>query len=233
MHLRSACLPISATSVLRNEAKSCNPSTGRRYSQLVSMDSTDEAVMVAVREGDLDRLEILFQRYRDPLYDFFSRLTGDRVASEDLVQDVFVRILKYRRSYRESNRFVTWMYQIGRNARADYFRKEIRGPLDSADFPFPSASTDMPSRNVEEIQERKLLQCALLQLSESNRELLILARFQEMKYEDIAALFHIEVGAVKTRVHRAVKELREIFLDLQNKGSSCSATKSETILPTT
>jgi DNA-directed RNA polymerase specialized sigma24 family protein len=53
----------------------------------MSMDWTDEALMVSVREGDLDRLEILFQRYRDPLYDFFSRLTANRVASEDFVQD--------------------------------------------------------------------------------------------------------------------------------------------------
>ena len=59
---------------------------------MMSMQRTDEAVMVAVREGDLDQLEILYQRYREPLYDFFSRLTGNRVASEDLVQDVFVRI---------------------------------------------------------------------------------------------------------------------------------------------
>jgi RNA polymerase sigma factor (sigma-70 family) len=198
----------------------------------MSMDWTDESLMVAVREGDLDRLEILFERYRDPLYDFFSRLTGNRVASEDLVQDVFVRILKYRGSYRESNRFVTWMYQIGRNARADYFRKHAAPPPDVALLP-ATRGTPIPGRQLEENEQRALLQCALTQLSEANRELLILARYQEMKYEDIADLFNIEVGAVKTRVHRAVNELREVFLNLQNKGSLCSATKSETTLPTT
>src|SRR5688572_12986402 len=109
----------------------------------MSTDWTDEALMVAVREGDLDRLEILFQRYRDPLYDFFSRLTGNRVASEDLVQDVFVRILKYRGSYRESNRFVTWMYQISRNARTDYFHKHA-SPLEINLFPTPIQDIDTP-----------------------------------------------------------------------------------------
>jgi RNA polymerase sigma-70 factor (ECF subfamily) len=193
---------------------------------------TDEALMVAVREGDLDRLEILFERYRDPLYDFFSRLTGNRVASEDLVQDVFVRILKYRGTYRESNRFVTWMYQIARNARADYFRKHT-APPDVILLPSSAKDIKTPGRQLEESEERAFLQAALMQLSEGNRELLILARYQEMKYEDIADLFKIEVGAVKTRVHRAVNELREAFMNLQNKGSSCSATSSENTLPTT
>jgi RNA polymerase sigma factor (sigma-70 family) len=84
---------------------------------------SDEDLMIAVREGDVDQLEVLFARYREPLYDFFGRLTGSRAVSEDLVQEVFVRILKYRASYRETNRFVTWMYQIARNSRIDYFKK--------------------------------------------------------------------------------------------------------------
>src|SRR5262252_3551721 len=100
----------------------------------MSTQRTDEELMVAVREGRLDQLEPLFSRYRESLYDFFSRLTGNRVASEDLVQEVFVRILKYRESYRETNRFVTWMYQIGRNARADYLRKHRVVPKEAEAF---------------------------------------------------------------------------------------------------
>jgi RNA polymerase sigma-70 factor (ECF subfamily) len=198
----------------------------------MSMDWTDEDLMVAVREGDLDRLEILFERYRDPMFDFFCRLTGNRTASEDLVQDVFVRVLKYRGSYRESNRFVTWMYQIARNARTDYFHKHAPAPEEAVLF-FQTHHIDTPGRQLEESEERELLQCALMRLSESNRELLILARYQEMKYEDIAELFGVEIGAIKARVHRAVKELREVFLNLRSNRSSCSATTSETTLPTT
>lgn len=83
-------------------------------------------------EGDLEQLAILYKRYRDPVYDFFSRLTGNRVISEDLVHDVFVRILKYRNTYQETRRFVTWMYQIGRNARADYLRRHNTGPIEQS-----------------------------------------------------------------------------------------------------
>jgi RNA polymerase sigma factor (sigma-70 family) len=199
----------------------------------MSMQRTDEAVMVAVREGDLDQLEILYQRYREPLYDFFSRLTGNRVASEDLVQDVFVRILRYRSTYQEANRFKTWMYQIARDARADYLRKHSPVPIE--EFRTAEFANDIttPGRQHEENEEKVLLQCALIQLPESSRELLILARFQEMEYEDIAELYGISLGAVRTRVYRAIQELRELYLHLRGTRSSCNATKSVTISPTT
>jgi len=199
----------------------------------MSMQRTDEELMVAVREGELDQMEILFGRYRDSLYDFFSRLTGNRVASEDMVQEVFVRILKYRGSYRETNRFVTWMYQIGRNARADYLHKHRLVPQEASTFVGSDHGTTMPSRQLEDDEEKALLQCALMQMSESNRELLVLARFQEMKYRDIADLLGVDLNVVKSRVHRAMKELREVFLKIRSERSPCSATKSETTLPTT
>ena len=84
---------------------------------------TDEILMIAVRDGDLAKLGLLFERYHTALFDFLSRTTGDRAAAEDLVQDVFVRILKYRRTYRDHSCFETWMFRIARNSRADHFRK--------------------------------------------------------------------------------------------------------------
>ena len=78
--------------------------------------------MRAVREGDLAQLGVLFERHAVNLFDFLSRTTGNRTAAEDLVQDVFVRMLKYRATFRDDGRFETWMFRIARNARADYFR---------------------------------------------------------------------------------------------------------------
>src|SRR6185436_64841 len=112
---------------------------------------------------------ILFGRYRESLYEFFSRLTGNRVASEDLVQEVFVRILQYRNSYRETNRFVTWMYQIGRNARADYLHKHRLVPQEALTFAPKEHDITAPSRQLAASEEKALLQCALMPMSESNR----------------------------------------------------------------
>ena len=84
---------------------------------------TDELLMRAVRAGDCGQLSGLFERYHAPLFDFLCRTTGDRAAAEDLVQDVFVRILKYRHTYRDDSCFETWLFRIARNARADFFRR--------------------------------------------------------------------------------------------------------------
>jgi RNA polymerase sigma-70 factor (ECF subfamily) len=194
------------------------------------MTATDEALMRAVREGDLSALGILFDRYHLRLFEFLSRMTGNRHAAEDLVQEVFLRILKYRASYRDGARFDTWAYRIARNARADYFSKRERGlplteeALETAD-PRPGAD-----REIEEERDQALLRAALLRLREDRRELIILARYTEMKHEAIAELLEVDTGTVKVRIHRALKELREVFLQLVEKPSCDVKTSQRSLL---
>lgn len=99
---------------------------------------TDEQLMRAVRDGDVSRLGVLFERYHLALFDFLSRMTGNAGVAEDLVQDVFVRVLKYRATFRDEGRFETWIYRIARNARVDYFKS--RRPSESID----EAALDIP-----------------------------------------------------------------------------------------
>jgi RNA polymerase sigma-70 factor (ECF subfamily) len=191
---------------------------------------TDEVLMLAVRDGDVGKLGQLFDRYHTTLFDFFCRMTGNRAAADDLVQDVFFRILKYRRTYRDESHFTTWMFHIARNARIDYFKKhraEVLFPEEGFDLP---SRGPFPSQQFEQEQEVTLLKRALLKLPDEKRELLILARYQELKYEQIADLLAVDIGTVKVRVHRAVKELREIFLKLSGERASCNVKKSETSL---
>ena len=185
--------------------------------------------MTAVRSGDLAKLGILFERYHLPLFDFLARVTGDRTASEDLVQDIFVRILKYRATFRDGGSFETWLYRIARNARADYFRQ--RTPVE----PLEGEALDRaepqpgPALRLEGDRERARLKRALMMLREDKRELLVLARYRDMKYDEIAEILGIEVGAVKVRVHRAVRELREVFLQLRDEIPSCDVKTSRRI----
>jgi RNA polymerase sigma factor (sigma-70 family) len=187
---------------------------------------TDEALMLAVRDGDVGRLGVLFERHHRPLFDFFARMTGNRQASEDLVQDVFVRILKYRSTYRNEAQFTTWMYHIARNTRFDQFKKK------RPELVFPEEEIQTPAhgisavRQVEHDQEKELLEQAMLKLNQDKRELLVLARYREMKYEQIAELLGVDVGTIKVRVHRAMKELREIFLKLSGD-KPCNVKRSE------
>jgi len=171
----------------------------------------DEGLMMEVRNGLGDRLGVLFDRYQVPLFNFYSKMTGDRVLSEDLVQKVFLRILKYRHSYRPGTPFRAWMYQIARNARLSHFERQRRETTLNLQ---PAPSVSSPD-SAERKQETELLFRALMQMPEEKREVLVLSRFQELKYEEIAQLLGCEIGAVKVRVHRALRELRETFLQLQ------------------
>ena len=86
---------------------------------------TDETLMDAVRKGDTAKLGMLFERHHRAVFDFLVRMTGNAVIAEDLVQDVFVRVLKYRGTWRAEGRFETWLFHIARNARADYFKNRV------------------------------------------------------------------------------------------------------------
>lgn len=85
---------------------------------------TDVQMMEDVRDGKVERLTVLFERHHVPLFNFFLRLTGSSSIGEDLVQDVFYRILNYRHTYKGQSKFTTWMYQIARNTHIDYLRKK-------------------------------------------------------------------------------------------------------------
>ena len=178
---------------------------------------------------DIQQLGYLFERYHTRLFEFLSRMTGNRVAAEDLVQDVFVRILKYRGTYRDDGRFETWLFRIARNARVDYFRRAV--PMDAlpdsmlelpADTPGPATQLEM-GRDVARLRK------ALLQLRDDRRELIVLARYQGLRHDEIAELLDIEVGAVKVRLHRAIAELRDVFRQLGDGDSICAVQTSAPI----
>jgi RNA polymerase sigma factor (sigma-70 family) len=171
----------------------------------------DEDLMLEVRNGAGETLGVLFDRYHTPLYNFYSKLTGDRTLSEDLVQEVFLRILKYRQSYQPGTPFRAWIYQIARNARVDHYRKTPK----HITFEPEMAPAVMPKDSAQHSEEAELLHRALMQMPEEKREILILSRFQELRYDEIARLLGCELGTVKTRIHRAIQELRQTFRQLE------------------
>jgi len=177
----------------------------------------DHAVMLEVRDGDVTKLGLLFERYQAALFNFFLRLTGNRQTSEDLVQDVFFRMLKYRHTYQDGSDFTTWMYQIARNVRFDRFRKRKREVMLNEEENERVSPGPGPGEKLEREQELVLLRGALARLPEEKREVLVLSRFQNLKYDQIAKILCCDVGTVKVRVYRAVRELGEIFFRLSGE----------------
>ena len=188
------------------------------------MSTTDNALMAQVSAGELPKLAVLFERHHRALFRYFVSLNRDRELSEDLVQDVFFRMLRYRASYDPGKAFTAWMYGIARRASLDRAR-ERRGEVIGFESLTegrgePASAAPGPEERAAKVQNLGLLQRALDLLPTDKREILTLSRFQEMKYEDIAALLNCEVGAVKVRVYRAVRALERIYFSLEKEKAS-------------
>ncbi len=165
--------------------------------------------MLAVRDGDVDKLGILFERYHALLFNFLLRLTGNRHQSEDLVQEVFVRLLKYRHTYRGESQFTTWLFQIARNARVDYFRRSPREEVGVEEELRERVSLlPSPRDRAEQNEEMRIVLDALAKLPEERREVLLLRGFVGMKFEEIAEQLKCSVNTIKGRAFRAIRELR-------------------------
>lgn len=162
----------------------------------------------------------LFERHHRRLFNYFLRLTGNRQASEDLVQETFLRMLRYRQSFRGDGEFTSWMFAMGRNLAATHFRKSRRVtwvPTDEAQEPVQDGRQE---ETLERAEESDQLRAALMRLPEDKREILLLARFEMMRHRQIAELLGCSVGAVKVRIHRAMKLLRESYLRLESEATS-------------
>lgn len=180
------------------------------------MDSTsDNALMLKVKAGDLDKLGLLFERYNRRLYRFFYRMNRRRDVSEDLVQGVFERILKYRDTYNNSGAFSTWIFQIARNIQIDHYRKHKNEELDEYDNWDQLQGSDLESEQEQQDRELKLLQQALDRLDETKKQSLILSRFQGFKYKEIAEIMDCTESAVKVRIFRAIRELEVLMNELK------------------
>ena len=176
--------------------------------------STDHQLMLAVRGGDLDKLGLLFEQYHKHLYNFFLRQTRNPQESEDLVQDVFFRMLKYRHTYRAEGKFTTWMFSIAHNAKIDFYRKKKRRGDKVEEIETLVDVDRNPEEALEQESEASIIKKALAKLSDDKREVLLLSRFQDMRYEEIAKIMGCKVGTIKARVHRALKDLAQNYFEL-------------------
>ena len=170
---------------------------------------SDQTLMISVRDGNVEKLGMLFERHHVQLFNFFLHLTENRHLSEDLVQEVFVRLLKYRYTYREKSMFTSWMFQIARNVRIDYLRKSPHDEVSMGNDPHEHVSPmPTPGEQTEESEKKQIMQIALSQLPEEKREILLLRGVHGLKLEEIAEILKCSVSTIKSRVYRAIQDLR-------------------------
>jgi RNA polymerase sigma factor (sigma-70 family) len=177
---------------------------------------SDNELMAEVKNGDLEKLAVLYEKYNRPLFGFFFKMTSDRQASEDLVHVVFCKVIHYRHRFREKEgTFAVWLFQIARNARIDHYHKEkhFRNAADVNEMEMKGeADTE---GDYERTEKARRMREALNGLTEVQRETLILSRFDGLNYEEIARIMNCRVGTIKARVFRAMETLRENFRALE------------------
>ena len=177
---------------------------------------SDNALMLKVKDGDLDRLGLLFERYKKPLFGFFYGMNKDAELCEDLVQNVFFRILKYRYLFRGEGDFKTWMFHIARNVNHDHYRKNKLGKTESVDeWNERLGHSDIYTTQVQQDEELKMLSLAMERLPEDKREILMLSKFQDKKYKEIGEIIGCSEGAVKVKVFRALQDLKAVYKQLE------------------
>ena len=177
--------------------------------------------MLDVKAGDEQSFALLLQRYRSPLVNFLYRMVRNREQAEDLAQEVFIRVYRARADYVPSAKFTTWLFRIATNLALNsvrdnrYQRMEVsldapvtadaedgERPLDVAD-----KHPDIEQHLVEEAR-RKMIRHAIDKLPEKQRAAVLLHKYQELDYNEIAKILDCSESALKSLLFRAYETLR-------------------------
>ncbi len=177
----------------------------------------DAQLMVRVRDGDADSFEILLERHRRPVVNYLYRMVRNQAVAEELAQEVFLRIYRARNRYEPTAKFTTWLYRITthlalnslRNSKAEKWQqsldaaKEDRQALEVADL--------RRNREQELVEDTRLQEVrhAIASLPEKQRAAVLMHKYQELDYSQIANVLDCSVSAVKSLLFRAYETLRE------------------------
>ena len=170
----------------------------------------DEIIMQHVKDGNLSEMSELFERYNVKLYNYFLKLTRNRLISQDLTQNLFYRMIRYKNSYKNEYSVKAWIYQMARNLHIDYCKEEKRSEalfLNTDTYPVDISDEidGFPEADYEKLER------SFAALNNEQRELIILSRDQGLKYEEISHIVNQSVPAIKVAIHRAIKQLRGIY----------------------
>jgi RNA polymerase sigma factor (sigma-70 family) len=185
----------------------------RRHQGSALTRETDEELMGRMAHGDLNAMGLLFERHHGRVLSLCHRMTGDAHVAEDLAQECFLRVLRYASSFRGEAAFSTWLYRLTRNVCLDHLRADERARSSKEELGREHVAPE-PRSTVLEIR-LEALRRALYALPPEKREVLVLSRYEGLSYAEIAEVCETTVGAVKVRAHRAMRELRRRFEELE------------------
>ncbi len=183
---------------------------------------TDEALLVRYQAGDGAAFEVLLRRHRRAVFHFILRSVGSRETAEDLLQDVFLRVVTSSREFKGESKFTTWLFTIARNLCIDTSRKMVFRRHASLDAPGRSSEPgDGPSlgeriasedadvhREALQGEVRPRIEAAVEALVEEQREVFVLREFMNLPFKEIADIVGVPENTVKSRMRYALEKLR-------------------------
>ncbi|MGB7282639.1 MAG: sigma-70 family RNA polymerase sigma factor [Candidatus Acidiferrum sp.] len=186
------------------------------------MARSDVQLMLDVKAGDEQSFELLLQRYRRPLVNFLYRMVRAREEAEDLAQEVFLRVYRARKDYVPSAKFTTWLFRIATNLALNSVRDNRHQRMEvSLDAPLTVDAEDGDEKvldiaeknpNIEQhlVEEarKKMIRHAIDKLPEKQRAAVLLHKYQELDYGDIARILECSESALKSLLFRAYETLR-------------------------
>jgi len=202
------------------------------------MARSDVQLMLDVKAGDELSFELLLRKYRSPLVHFLYRMVGDTATAEDLAQEVFLRVYRARKQYAPSAKFTTWMFRIATNVALNERRDGRHRQMEiSMDQTVERGNDDSPTLEVadrqpgieHELMERDraaAIRRALNVLPEKQRVAVLLHKYQEMDYDEIARVLGCSESALKSLLFRAYETLRVSLAPLVNGGGEGSRSEA-------
>ena len=179
-------------------------------------DAEDVRLMVLIGRGDTAALEELIERHQTLVLGTVARMLGSNSDVEDIAQQVFVRVWKSAGRYVARAKFTTWLLKITRNLVFNELRRAkrrahvpIEADLERGELPLKDVNVSTPDAAALENELQRAIDGAIAQLPETQRMAVILRRYEEMTYEQIADVLDLSVPAVKSVLFRARTELRE------------------------
>ncbi len=183
------------------------------------MPASNRELMVAYQQGDPEAFAILYDRHSRALANYFYKMCYDRALAEDLVQETWLRVIRSRDRYEPKATFRTFLFTVATNLYIDRHRSRKSAPkMVSADLPAREEGATIgdliesrdraPGDKVDDREAAALVQQALQQLPEGQREVFLLAESQGLKYREISEILGIPVGTVKSRMNAAITQLR-------------------------
>jgi RNA polymerase sigma-70 factor, ECF subfamily len=180
------------------------------------------ALVAAVGAGDVDAFERLYRLYERRVFQYILGFVRDRTLAEEVSADTLLAVWRSANSFGGSSRVSTWILGIARHKALDAARRQLRVSSstnleEAGDLP---STTPGPMDATEERSLARLTRSAFEHLSEEHREVLYLAFYEEVPYEEIAALLDVPHNTVKTRVYYAKRKLRERLEELSIRGEA-------------